>query len=448
MKQLTNEQLLEHCLQEVARTGDIEAVLRRYPQYASQLRPLLEMAMTVGCYYATVPEPPSGLAAGRARLIATAAQQRARAQAITIRKERIQPKMKLFLVTRLVSAILAVVIGTAAVGGGVVWAASDSLPGDFIYPVKLTVENLRMDLARTPEAQVDLALQFAEERVAEIQAMVETGLPVSEQVTTRMEQHFQHALHQAAWAPENEMPGLLAQIAQRAQTQAQVLERVRAMAPEEAQEGLKLAQQICQREHEAAMAALGDPQTFRFRYQQREGMPDEVEPPTPPTIVPPGGQEGQQGTGWPDQTPVATPQGDPDRDQQRDQERDQQRDQERDQQQEQQPEQQDQQQEQQREQQREQQQDQQREQQHEQQTQQQDQQQDQQREQQRDQDREQQQDQQREQQQEQQPQQQEQQQDQQREQQQQQEQQQEQQREQSSTSDSGGGSGGGEKQGK
>ena len=97
MKKLTFEQLLEHCLQEVARTGDIEAVLRRYPQYASQLRPLLEVAMTTGRYYATVPEPSGGLAAGRARLLASAAQQRARAQANTIltRKERVQHKMKL-----------------------------------------------------------------------------------------------------------------------------------------------------------------------------------------------------------------------------------------------------------------------------------------------------------------------------------------------------------------
>jgi uncharacterized membrane protein YgcG len=421
MKHLTIEQLLEHCLQEVSRTRDIEAVLRRYPQYASQLRPLLEMAMTVGCYYATVPEPPSGLSAGRERLLATADQQRARAQAtaISTQKERIQHKMKLILATRLVSAILAVVIGTTAVGGGAVWAASDSLPGDFIYPVKLTVENLRMDLARTPEAQVDLALQFAEERATEIQAMVKTGLPVSEQVTARMEQHFQHALRQAAWAPENEMPGLLTQIAQRAQTQTQVLERVRAMAPEEAQEGLKHAQQICQREHEAAMAALGDPQTFRSRYQQREGMPEEVEPPTPPTIVPPGGQEGQQGTGRPDQTPVATPQGTQEREQQRDQDREQQQDQ-------------------QREQQQDQQQDQQHEQQPDQQREQQDQQQDQQREQQqdqqRDQDCEQQQDQQHEQQQDKQHEQQDQQQEQ-------QEQQQEQQHEQSSTSDCEGGNG-------
>jgi hypothetical protein len=426
MEKTTSEQLLEHCLQEVARTGDIETVLRRYPQHASQLRPLLEMAMTVGCYYATVPEPPGGLAAGRARLLATATQQRARAQAtaISTRKERIQHKMKLILATRLVSAILAVVIGTTAVGGGAVWAASDSLPGDFIYPVKLTVENLRMDLAQTPEAQVDLALQFAEERVAEIQAMSEAGLPVSEQVTTRMEQHFQHALHQAAWAPEKEMPGLLERIARRAQTQVQVLERVRAMAPEEAQAGLKHAQEICQREHEVAMAALGDPQTFRFRYQQRQGMPDEVEPPAPPTIVPPGGQEGQQGTGRPAQTPVATPQGNQEREQQQDQQHEQQQDQQRGQQQ-------DQQGEQQQDQQREQQQDQQGEQQHEQQQQQ------------REQQQEQQQDQQREQQQEQQGEQQ---------QEQQQDQQREQQQEQPSTSDSGGGSegggGGGGKQGK
>ena len=420
MEKLTLEQLLEHCLQEVARTGDVEAVLRRHPQYASQLRPLLEVAMTAGRYYATVPEPSGGLAAGRARLLASAAQQRARAQANTIltRKERVQHKMKLMFVTRLVSAILAVVIGTAAVGGGAVWAANDSLPGDLFYPVKLTVEDFRMDLARTPEAQVGLALQFAEERAAETQAMVQAGLPVSEQVVARMEYHFQHALRQAAWAPEEEMPGLVERIAQRAQTQAQVLEQVRTMAQEEAQVGLERAQQVCQQAHEVAMSALGDPQAFRFRYQQREGMPDEVEPPEPPAVVPPGGQEGPQGPGGPDQSPVDTPQGDQEQDQYREQEQEQQQTQQGEQQQ-------TQQQEQQQDQQGEQQQTQQHEQQ---QTQQQDQQQEQQGDQQQTQQQEQQQEQQGEQQQEQQ-------------QEHQQDQQQEQQGDQPSTSGSGGGGG-------
>lgn len=305
MEKLTLERMLEHCLQEIARTGDVEAVLRRYPQHASQLRPLLEMAMTTGRYYATVPEPPGGLAGGRARLLATATQQRARMQATTIptrKGKRRQQRMKLFFVTRLISAILAVVIGAAAVGGGVAWAGNDSLPGDFFYPVKLTIEDFRMDLAPTTEAQVNLALQFAEERTGEIEALVGAGLPVPEQVMARMEQHFQHALRQAAGAPEEEMPGLLERIAQRTQMQVQVLARVRAMAPEEAQVGLERALRICQREHEAAMAGLGDPQTFRMRYQHRDSMPEDVTPPEPPTREPQEGNgPGPHGPGGPDE---------------------------------------------------------------------------------------------------------------------------------------------------
>ncbi|HEC35874.1 MAG TPA: hypothetical protein ENI39_05000 [Anaerolineae bacterium] len=105
------------------------------------------------------------------------------------------------------------------------------------------------------------------------------------------------------------MPDLLELIAERTQTQAQELERVRAMAPEEAQAGLARAQEVCQRGHEAAMSALMDPQVFRQRYQHREGMPDEVEPPGPPTDVPPvtppspptpppGGRGGKHHGGW------------------------------------------------------------------------------------------------------------------------------------------------------
>lgn len=81
MAELSFEQLLEHCLHEMAHTGDIEAVLRRHPQHADELRPLLKVAGATGQYYATVPPPPGGLATGRAQFLATAARQRARVQA-------------------------------------------------------------------------------------------------------------------------------------------------------------------------------------------------------------------------------------------------------------------------------------------------------------------------------------------------------------------------------
>lgn len=240
--------------------------------------------------------------------------------------------MRLGFAAKLVGATLAVVLGTAAVGGGIAWAAGDTTPGDTLYPMKLAVEDLRLALASGPETHVRLALQFVEQRALEIQGLIEAGQPVPDEVAARMEHHIQYALRWAAAASDEEMPGLLQQVAQRTQTQAQVLERVRAMAPEEAQAGLQRAQQICLRGSEAAMAALGDPHTFRWRYQNREGTPDEVEPPQPPTVEPPGGQDEPQGPGGPEQTPECTPPGDQEREQERDQERDQQQDQERDQQ--------------------------------------------------------------------------------------------------------------------
>jgi len=225
------EQLLERCLQEVTHAGDAKAVLQRYPQHADRLRPLLDVALATSRYYTDVPEPQGGLAAGRVRLLDAAAQQRERVQATQIRtrKEK-KPKMKLLLATRLISAILAAVIGTAAVGGGVTWAASDSLPGDVLYPVKLAGEDLRLSFASRPESQVELALQFADERVAEVEALAERGSLVPETAVTRMERHVFRAMNQAAWASEEEMPGLLKRIAQRMQVQAQTLEQLRARA--------------------------------------------------------------------------------------------------------------------------------------------------------------------------------------------------------------------------
>ncbi|MBU0703357.1 MAG: hypothetical protein KKC18_05775 [Chloroflexi bacterium] len=70
------DRLLEYCLRELSRTGDIEAGLLCYPEHADRLRPLLEMAQIVLCYYGIVPEAPGELLAGRERLLTLAAQQR------------------------------------------------------------------------------------------------------------------------------------------------------------------------------------------------------------------------------------------------------------------------------------------------------------------------------------------------------------------------------------
>jgi hypothetical protein len=318
------EQLLERCLQEIARTGDAEAVLRRYPRHADRLRPLLDVALATARHYAAVPEPPGGLAAGRSRLLDAAARERAQATQIPILRKDRKRKMKLILATRLISAILAVVVGIAGVGGGVTFAAGDSLPGDLLYPVKLAGEDVRLSLASTPDSQVALALQFSDERVAEIEALVTRGRSVPETAVARLERHVFRAMNQAAWASEVEMPGLLERIAQRTQAHAQTLEQLQADAQEQTQAQLENARRICQQAHEDAVTGLGDPQTFRSRYQHRHGMPEDVTPPEPPTREPQGGEEGPHGPAGPGQNQMGPPGDDQpgDRDQQRDRQQD------------------------------------------------------------------------------------------------------------------------------
>jgi hypothetical protein len=65
-------------------------------------------------------------------------------------------------------AVLAIIV---VLTGGVVGvrAAKDSAPGDLLYPIKLTSENLQVGLTTAPEKKVELYLSFAEERVKEIQ---------------------------------------------------------------------------------------------------------------------------------------------------------------------------------------------------------------------------------------------------------------------------------------
>jgi hypothetical protein len=306
------EQQLERCLQDLARTGDVEASLRRYPQYADQLRPLLEIAQATRRYYGSVPEAPGGLEAGRERLLATAARQRARNLAakpeagVAATRTTGGRKKRLAFAMRFVASLLAVVVATAALGGGIVGAANASLPGDLLYPLKTTVEDARLALASAPEHQVDLALQFVKERVEEIQALADAGQQVPNTATARLERHIEQALEQAAWVTDEKMDGILSQIARHTRTQAQLLEQKQAQVastvPQQARAALEQAAALCHRGAEIAQAGLRDPQAFRLRYRFQLGTPQ------------PGDEEGAA---------TVTPGVDPRRDQEQRQERDQ-----------------------------------------------------------------------------------------------------------------------------
>jgi len=79
-------------------------------------------------------------------------------------------------------------------GGGVVRAATASLPGTPLYPVKLAVEDVRVTFTPSPLARARLCLRFADERTNEMLRLVEEGRPANQAVVGRLSKNLQDAL--------------------------------------------------------------------------------------------------------------------------------------------------------------------------------------------------------------------------------------------------------------
>jgi hypothetical protein len=223
--------------------------------------------------YSQVPSPPSGLAAGRERMLTEAG--RLRAQVVTrplstdqTEKTERRRKMNLMFAYKILAAVMAVVLAVAGAGGGVVLAA-DSLPGDSVYPVKLFTEDVRLLLTTDSANRAELAMTFASERVQEMVRLTRQNRLVPDSVVARMTRQMEQTMAQIAQSRPEEVPALLQRVMERTRSQQQLLEQTRTAAREGSQAALGRASQVMERAHQAASAGLGDPERFRQEYQHR-----------------------------------------------------------------------------------------------------------------------------------------------------------------------------------
>ena len=70
--------------------------------------------------------------------------------------------------------VLAIVLALCAAGGGTIYAAQDSLPGDALYRVKMATEQVMM-WPGDYVAKTERALSYTERRMGEMEALAETG---------------------------------------------------------------------------------------------------------------------------------------------------------------------------------------------------------------------------------------------------------------------------------
>jgi uncharacterized membrane protein YgcG len=244
--------------------------------------------------YKQVLPPPDGLAAGRERLLIEAARLQESSPALSGRSAsrnvhvQRRPNVKLGLAYRLIAAVLAVIVGTAVMGGGTALVAADSLPGDILYPVKLAAEDAQLALAGSGAAQAGLYLDFAAARVAEMVELAGREKAIPDGVPARMARHTEQAMVQIAQARPEEAPALMERATERMRELKRILEEARSTASENSQLALGLALETTKRAEQALMAANGDPNRLRLEMQHRnEGTPGRHGTGTPTGTVTP-----------------------------------------------------------------------------------------------------------------------------------------------------------------
>lgn len=170
--------VLDDCMDLLRAGASVEDCLARYPEHAEELRPLLSLASAVK----GIPTPRPDLAsvdANRLRMLDavqnTAALNRQRSPAMSGWPGRLVrgPQNRPLLRTALALAAVLILMSMSA---AVLFAsASDTLPGQTLYPVKRFAENVRLSLTFDAAARQDLRTEFRLERQREVGLVLESG---------------------------------------------------------------------------------------------------------------------------------------------------------------------------------------------------------------------------------------------------------------------------------
>jgi hypothetical protein len=245
------ESILNDCLERLASGDTVVACLSSYPSQADWLAPLLSTAdslrVPAGPAFSTV-----SFNTGEARLLARAAELRARQRGAVPARRKTMPGW-LAGARRLVVAVAAsILLLVGVLSAGTVSAASSSLPGSPLYPIKRATEAVVTSLAPTSQLQARVHLAWADRRLREIEAVTEQGGVADDSLLDDLEQETDRALAAAERAGP---PALTAAVAGTDHQQT-VLQRLLERAPAPAQQGLQRAVQASAQKHLDARSAL------------------------------------------------------------------------------------------------------------------------------------------------------------------------------------------------
>jgi hypothetical protein len=184
--------ILAICIEEI-RSGKspIEDCVRRYPELAIELRPLLEIAAQLKPDEVT----PSAEFRQRARLNIFGETQPVATSPWA--RFRLAPARGLALA-------LVIILALGMAGGSTAYAAQSSLPGDTLYPVKTGMENLQLAVTPGAAGRADFHLEMLQRRIDEATQAVKLNRAVNEQALGTIKKQIDDTLKELSHLEDSE----------------------------------------------------------------------------------------------------------------------------------------------------------------------------------------------------------------------------------------------------
>ena len=294
--------ILDECLDRVLQRGEtLEQCLADYPDQADELRPLLQAALETRQAHSFVPDR------DRKRV--------ARQRLFDAVEKRYRYPGRMPWLSRGWRRWATLATGVFAVfllgGAGTVAASNDRLPGDPLYPVKRSAEELRLVFTFSRQDKAELHTRLADQRVREMAQLVRKGKPTALTSLGRaLDRHLSRAAQvalpaaavaapvpdqapdlsqapppQARPVPPTDLEGPRALVRERVrglleqdlERNEEVLEELLEEAPESARPALRVALEKVQETHRRAVAASKGRRPHREDREQPDRFERKVE---------------------------------------------------------------------------------------------------------------------------------------------------------------------------
>lgn len=236
----TPEDLLDICLEMARRGEDWRAFLLAYPSHSAEVESLVVLALEVEEAAGPPDAPAPGASAALLRMGKELAKREQK------REETAHRGWGWMWGSAWAKAAFAGVV-MFLLGASAIELSARTVPGNFLYPVKIITEQVRFVLTSDPEERVELRLTFSERRLAEVVKTLKggDGADKEKELVGAMLDEARAALSDASKLPEVKSTAYKARITHLESMQKEWLRAVEGTVPADRRKDVAQAIRMC-----------------------------------------------------------------------------------------------------------------------------------------------------------------------------------------------------------